>query len=86
MIFGPPAGSQLAQVGLHGRQQLLVLHIPEVDTGAPRHVGNELPETPMRIATAQLSEYRRWLDRLAVPDPAGPRSESFGAHVVVKER
>ena len=28
---------------------------------------------------AQIAEYRQWLDKLAVPDPAGPRSESFGA-------
>jgi len=27
----------------------------------------------------QIAEYRKWLDKLAVPDPAGPRSESFGA-------
>ena len=28
---------------------------------------------------AQIAEYREWLDKLAVPDPSGPRSESFGA-------
>jgi len=30
---------------------------------------------------AQIAEYRQWLDKLAVPDPSGPRSESFGAGV-----
>jgi glycerol-3-phosphate dehydrogenase len=30
---------------------------------------------------AQIAEYQQWLDKLAVPDPAGPRSESFGAGV-----
>ena len=35
---------------------------------------------------AQIAEYRQWLERLAVPDPAGPRSESFGAGAVTKER
>jgi glycerol-3-phosphate dehydrogenase len=29
--------------------------------------------------TAQIAEYHQWLDKLKVPDPAGPRSESFGA-------
>jgi glycerol-3-phosphate dehydrogenase len=29
--------------------------------------------------TAQIAEYQQWLDKLKVPDPAGPRSESFGA-------
>ncbi len=28
---------------------------------------------------AEIADYRRWLDHLAVPDPAGPRSQSFGA-------
>ncbi len=28
---------------------------------------------------AQIAEYREWLNKLAVPDPSGPRSESFGA-------
>jgi glycerol-3-phosphate dehydrogenase len=28
---------------------------------------------------AQVTEYHEWLDKLAVPDPSGPRSESFGA-------
>ncbi len=28
---------------------------------------------------AQIADYREWLDKLAVPDPSGPRSESFGA-------
>jgi glycerol-3-phosphate dehydrogenase len=37
-------------------------------------------------SSAQITGYRQWLERLAVPDPAGPRSESFGAGVVVKER
>ncbi|WP_111765793.1 glycerol-3-phosphate dehydrogenase/oxidase [Nakamurella deserti] len=32
---------------------------------------------------AQIAEYREWLDKLKVPDPDGPRSESFGAGVVV---
>lgn len=27
----------------------------------------------------QIAEYREWLNKLAVPDPQGPRSESFGA-------
>ena len=27
----------------------------------------------------EIAEYQRWLDKLAVPDLAGPRSESFGA-------
>jgi len=27
----------------------------------------------------QIAEYHDWLDKLAVPDPSGPRSESFGA-------
>jgi glycerol-3-phosphate dehydrogenase len=31
--------------------------------------------------TAQIGDYQRWLDKLAVPDPSGPRSESFGAGV-----
>ncbi len=31
------------------------------------------------MISAQIDEYRQWLDKLAVPDPAGPRSESFGA-------
>ncbi len=35
---------------------------------------------------AQIAEYRHWLDKLAVPDPAGPRSESFGASSPVKAR
>jgi len=35
---------------------------------------------------AQIAEYREWLDKLAVPDPAGPRSESFGAGSPVKAR
>jgi len=30
---------------------------------------------------AQIAEYHHWLDKLAVPDPSGPRSESFGAGV-----
>ncbi len=30
---------------------------------------------------AQIAEYHQWLDKLAVPDPSGPRSESFGAGV-----
>ncbi|GAA2001601.1 glycerol-3-phosphate dehydrogenase/oxidase [Nakamurella flavida] len=34
-------------------------------------------------AQAQIAEYREWLDKLKVPDPDGPRSESFGAGVVV---
>ena len=38
------------------------------------------------MSAAQIAEYQHWLDRLAVPDPAGPRSDSFGAGVVVKER
>jgi glycerol-3-phosphate dehydrogenase len=29
--------------------------------------------------TAQIADYHEWLDKLAVPDPSGPRSESFGA-------
>lgn len=29
----------------------------------------------------EVTAYRRWLDHLAVPDPTGPRSESFGARV-----
>ncbi len=33
---------------------------------------------------AQIDDYRLWLDKLAVPDPAGPRSESFGAGSPVK--
>ncbi len=32
-------------------------------------------------AAAQIAEYHQWLDKLAVPDPTGPRSESFGAGV-----
>ncbi len=32
---------------------------------------------------AQIAEYHGWLDKLKVPDPNGPRSESFGAGVVV---
>ncbi len=28
---------------------------------------------------AQIADYHEWLNKLAVPDPAGPRSESFGA-------
>ncbi|MGS0685478.1 FAD-dependent oxidoreductase [Nakamurella sp. GG22] len=28
---------------------------------------------------AQIAEYNEWLGKLAVPDPSGPRSESFGA-------
>jgi glycerol-3-phosphate dehydrogenase len=28
---------------------------------------------------AQVAEYNEWLGKLAVPDPSGPRSESFGA-------
>ena len=32
---------------------------------------------------AQIAEYKGWLDKLKVPDPDGPRSESFGAGVVV---
>jgi glycerol-3-phosphate dehydrogenase len=32
---------------------------------------------------AQIAEYHGWLDKLKVPDPEGPRSESFGAGVVV---
>ena len=27
----------------------------------------------------EIAEYHRWLEVLAVPDPSGPRSESFGA-------
>ena len=30
----------------------------------------------------EVADYRRWLERLAVPDPAGPRSSSFGAGAV----
>ncbi|PFG44887.1 glycerol-3-phosphate dehydrogenase [Georgenia soli] len=30
----------------------------------------------------EFDGYRRWLDRLAVPNPDGPRSESFGAEAV----
>ena len=30
---------------------------------------------------AQIAEYNEWLDKLAVPDPSGPRSETFGAGV-----
>ncbi|MBM9465963.1 glycerol-3-phosphate dehydrogenase/oxidase [Nakamurella leprariae] len=35
-----------------------------------------------RVA-AEIADYRGWLDKLAVPDPAGPRSESFGAGIRV---
>jgi glycerol-3-phosphate dehydrogenase len=31
----------------------------------------------------EIADYEGWLDKLKVPDPDGPRSESFGAGVVV---
>ena len=33
-------------------------------------------------AESEIEDYRTWLDHLVVPDPAGPRSESFGAGAV----
>lgn len=32
--------------------------------------------------SAQIKEYERWLDHLAIPDESGPRSTSFGAGIV----
>ncbi len=41
-------------------------------------LGRELGWDADRCAQ-EIAEYRAWLECLAVPDPAGPRSESFGA-------
>ena len=43
-----------------------------------RVLADELGWSPDR-RTEELAAYEGWLDHLAVPDPAGPRSSSFGA-------
>ena len=52
---------------------------------AVRILGEHLGWDDARRA-AEVEGYRTWLQRLAVPDQAGPRSESFGAGQPVKSR
>ena len=48
-------------------------------------LGTHLGWDPAQRAE-EVADYRRWLERLAVPDPAGPRSSSFGAGAVAPGR
>ena len=43
-----------------------------------RVLADELGWSPDRRAE-EIAAYEAWLDHLAVPDPTGPRSSSFGA-------
>ena len=43
-----------------------------------RVLADELGWSPDR-RTEERAAYEAWLDHLAVPDPTGPRSSSFGA-------
>ncbi len=52
---------------------------------AVRILGDHLGWDDDRRAV-EVEGYRTWLDRLAVPDESGPRSESFGAGAPAKSR
>jgi hypothetical protein len=38
------------------REKLLVFHVPDIDIGPTRDIGNQLAESPVGIPAAQLGE------------------------------
>jgi hypothetical protein len=47
---------EVFEMRLRSGEKLLVLNTPQLDVGPARHVGNELPDAPMRVALAQFDE------------------------------